>query len=120
MLAHHQLSTLYYYGEGVERDEKRALHHAETAAIGGHPNARYNLGCTEAERGSLDRAAKHWIIASKLGYDPSLDDLKNLYKAGNVSKEDFTAALRGYQTAIEATKSSQRDEAAEFEKKLGD
>ena len=113
--AHYQLSTLYHYGKGVERDEKNALHHAETAAIGGHPTARYNLGCTERGNGQHNRAAKHFIIAAKLGFDASLERVKELYKAGNVSKEDFTAALRGYQTVIEATKSPQRKEVEEYE-----
>ena len=60
--------------------------------------------------GLYDRAAKHFIIAAKLGCDDSLNALKTMYKSGDVSKEDFTAALRGYQTAIEATKSPQRKE----------
>jgi TPR repeat protein len=112
--AHYQLSCLYGEGKSVEIDAKRALHHAEKAAIGGHPIARYNLGCTEAANDRMDRAAKHWIIAAKLGDNDSLEAVKNLYKSGHVSKEDFTAALRGYQTAIIATKSPQRDAAAEF------
>ena len=57
---------------------------------------------------------KHYIIAAKLGYDESLKAVKNLYKAGCVSKEDFAAALRGYQAAIDATKSPQREEAAKL------
>ena len=48
---------------------------------------------------------------AKLGYGNSLDPLKTLYKAGLVSKEDFSGALRGFQAAIEATKSPQREEA---------
>ena len=59
----------------------------------------------------MDRAAKHWIIAAKLGFEKSLKSLKDLYKDGDVSKEDFNAALRGYQAAIDATKSPQREEA---------
>ena len=66
--AHYQLSLLYQDGKGVEKDEKRELNHAEQAAIGGHPSARYNLGFRESEVGSMDRAAKHWIIAAKLGH----------------------------------------------------
>ena len=57
---------------------------------------------------------KHYIIAAKLGNDKSLENLTNGYRAGHVSKEDFTAALRGYQAAIAATKSPQREEAAEY------
>ena len=116
--AHFQLSTFYYHGEGVETDEKRALHHAEKAAIGGHPYARHSLGCVEAKNGRMNRAAKHFIIAANLGHDDSLERVKDLYKAGFVSKEDFAAALRGHQAAIDATKSPQREEAAEFKKWL--
>ena len=115
--AHYQLSCLYQNGRGVEKDEKKELHHLEEAAIGGHHLARYNLGCVEEENGRVDRAAKHYIIAAKLGYDTSLELVKNLYKDGLVSKEDFEAALRGHYAAIEATKSPQREEAAEFYKK---
>ena len=113
--AHFQLSTMYFYGKGVEQDDKRAMYYAEMAAIFGHPYARHNLGCTEErENGRMDRAAKHWIIAAKLGHDKSLERIKNLYKDGHVSKDDFTAALRGYQTAIESTKSPQRKEAEKY------
>ncbi len=116
--AHNKLSSLYYDGKGVEKDKKRFLYHTEQAAIGGHPEARHNLGCVEKDNGRVDRAAKHWIIAAKLGYDESLKGVKTLYKAGYVSKEDFAAALRGHQATIYATKSPQREEAAAFKKWL--
>ena len=112
--AHFQLSGLYQYGRGVEKDKKKQMHHLKEAAIGGHPDARHNLGGMEEANGRVDRAVKHSIIAARLGHDLSLDVLKNLYKAGLVSKEDFTAALRGYQAAIVATKSPQREEAAKY------
>ena len=116
VVAHFQLSCLYFDGEGVEKDQKKELHHVEQAAIGGHPSARHNLGCEELKNGRTDRAVKHYIIAAKLGYDKSLKNLKNLYKAGFVSKEDFAATLRGHHAAIQATRSPQREQAAEFDK----
>ena len=112
--AHYHLYTMYQNGKGVEEDRKRELHHAEQAAIGGHPVARHNLACMEGARGQHDRAVKHLTIAAKLGYDKSLEHAKTLYKAGAVSKDDFTAILRGYQAAIVAAKSPQREEAYEF------
>ena len=118
MESHFQLSTLYGNAQGVEKDEKKELHHLEQAAIGGHPSARHNLGARSYLNGRVDRAVKHWIIAANLGADKSLQHLKDLHKAGLVSKEDFAAALRGYQAAIAATKSPQRDEAAKIEKEL--
>ena len=112
--AHYQLSNLYRDGEGVLKDEKRERHHLTVAAIGGHPVARHNLACMEGGNGQHNRAAKHFIIAAKLGYDKSLKCVKEMYKAGVVSKEDFGTVLRGYQAAIEATKSPQREEVSIF------
>ena len=117
--AHFQLSMMYYEGHGVEKNEKMALHHTEKAAIGGSPHARHNLGCTERENGRMDKAAKHYMIAAKLGHEKSLECVKNMCKDGLVSKEDFAAALRGHQAAIVATKSPQREEAYAFYKSIG-
>ena len=119
-LAHYQLSIFYRDGQGVEKDEKKELHHLKEAAIGGHPSARHNLGCFEGKKFRMDRAVKHYIIAAKLGYDKSLESVKTLYKAGYVSKDDFAAALRGYQAAIDLTKSPQREEAVGYTKWLAE
>eukprot|EP00984_Skeletonema_dohrnii_P003597 scaffold1220_cov104-Skeletonema_dohrnii-CCMP3373.AAC.2 len=107
--AHFSLSLMYDKGEGVEKDKKKEVYHLEHAAIGGQPNARYNLGCEEWDNGRLRRAVKHFIISAKLGYDKPLDALKVCYREGLVSKEDFAAALRGQQAAVDATKSPQRE-----------
>ena len=112
--AHYHLSQFYHKGEGVEKDEKKEIHHLEEAAIGGHPIARFNLGRIEQEKGRTDRAYKHWIIAAKLGYDYALELVQLAYQCGQytyVNKEDFEAALSGHQAAVDATKSEQREEA---------
>jgi TPR repeat protein len=68
-----------------------------------------------AERkGRFDRARKHFIIAANLGYGNSLKAIKDLYEIGHASKEDYASALRSYQAAVEATKSSQRKEAEAY------
>ena len=38
----------------------------DAAIIGGHPIARYNLGCVEHRAGRIDRAMNHYTIAAKL------------------------------------------------------
>ncbi len=96
--AHACLGTLYYEGKGVEEDMAKAIHHLEQAAIGGHPNARWLLAKYEAKNGRIERAAKHSIIAANLGCNISLQSVKKLFVAGIVSKEDYAAALRGYQS----------------------
>jgi len=110
--AHHNLSVMYERGKGVEVDQTKGIYHLEEAAIAGHPYARYNLACNEAINERSDRAVKHLIIAANLGYDEAIQVLKEAYKDGLVSKEEFAAALRAHQAAVDATKSPQREEAA--------
>ena len=118
VMAHYQLSVLYREGLGVEKDGERERHHLTEAAIGGNPLARHNLGQMELGNGRYDRAAKHHIIASKLGVDHSLECVKKLYKAGLVNKEDFAAALRGHKAAVDETKSRHREDATKFVERL--
>ena len=115
--AHYNLSVMYQVGEGVEKDRKKETYHLEEAAIGGHPKARTNLGSYEWNSGRYERAAKHWIIAAKLGDDKALGNLKRDFQIGLVNKEDYETALRGCQAAVDATKSEQRDTAEECDKK---
>jgi TPR repeat protein len=111
---------MYREGEGVEKDEKKGLYYLEEAAIAGLPEARYNLAMLEGKSERYDRAVKHYIIAANLGHDRSIQLLlKECYKRGGlVSKEDFAAALRAHQAAVDATKSPQRDAAEAFAEKL--
>ncbi|KAK1738552.1 hypothetical protein QTG54_010582 [Skeletonema marinoi] len=77
------MDDLYYNGEGVESDMKKAVHHLEEAAIGGHPRARFNLGVVSTRDGKSSRAVKHYIIAASQGNDDGLEQLKELYKKGD-------------------------------------
>jgi len=113
--AHNNLSFMYQNSEGVEKDEKKGLYHLEEAAIGGYPSARHDLAGYEWNNERYDRAVKHFIIAANLGYDKSIQALKDCYKEGKVIKDDFAAALRAHQAAVDATKSQQREAAAKAE-----
>ena len=112
--AHFVLGDLYHNGKnGVEKDEKKAIYHSEQAAIGRHPAARVTLAYYEIENGRFVRAAEHFIIAANLGHDFSLKCIKQLFVEGIVNKDDYAAALRGYQAAVDATKSPGREKAEE-------
>jgi len=110
------LGGMYYKGNGVEKDEKKAIHRLEQAAIGGHPDARYLLADYELRNGRPDRAVNHFIIAANLGSDLALKAVKDLFVKGIVSKEEYAAALRGHQAAVDATKSAEREKAEAFMK----
>ena len=111
--AHYQLSTMYRDGF-VEESKKKELYHLEEAAIAGHPRARCNLAVLDCENGRTKRAVKHFMIAAKLGHDLSLENLKNLFIGGAVTKEDLATAIRAHQAAVDAMKSPQREAAAAF------
>jgi TPR repeat protein len=105
---------MYQLGKGVEKDLKKKVYHLEEAAIGGHPDARYNLGCEDMCNGRIDRAMKHFVIAANLGDDSALEQVKQCFQGGWVSKDDYEAALRRHQAAVDATESTQREEAYAF------
>jgi hypothetical protein len=111
MDAHYNLGLMFLGGKGVAEDMEKANYHFEEAAIGGHPNARGFLGGCEKESGMRVRAMKHFIIAANQGLDMAVEQLKEGFKAGHVSKDDFAAALREYQRAVDATKTPQREAA---------
>ena len=110
----HDLSSMYREGVGVEKDEKKEIYHLEEAVIRGHPDARFSLANWEWEGGKIDRAIKHYIIAANLGVNDAMLALKDCYKDGLVSKEDFATALRAHHAAVAATKSPQRVEGEKF------
>ena len=112
--AHACLGCLYIEGKGVEEDEKKAIHHLKQAAICGHPQARWLLARHEMNNGRLDKAAKHFIIGANLGCDNSLKEVKQAFIEGIVSKDEYAAALRGYQAAVDATKSIAREKGEAF------
>jgi TPR repeat protein len=114
--AHYRLAALYYEGDGVEKDEKKAVYHLEEAAIGGNPDARHTLAVIEIENGRPERAMEHLIIAANMGFEDSMKALWKFYAGGYISKDDLNATLRTHHDAVEATKSPQRkafDEARE-------
>jgi len=106
----------YENGEGVEVDMEKATHYYELAAMGGDVNARHNLGILSAKSGNVDRALKHFLIATRDGQSVSLNLIKDLYSKGHATKEDYTKALQAYQAYLNEIKSPQRDEAAAYSK----
>ena len=88
--AHYRLAGMYHGGQGVEKDMGKQTHHLEEAAIGGHPHARYILGCNEIKNnGNVDRAVKHFIISAAQGEDNAIKMLMNAFKEGCLSKEEL-------------------------------
>ena len=111
-------SIAYYHGfNGLERDDKKANHYYELAAMGGNVVARHNLGIFEGLRAGklglgMDRALKHYMIAVGSGYNKSLEMIKQMFMRGHATRDDYAKALKSYQANMVEMKSPQRNEAA--------
>ena len=110
--ANNNIGHVYLYGEGVERDEEKARHYFELAAIGGGVRARFYLADQEAKAGNIGIALKHHMIAAGCGHDLSLKEIQKMYKDRKATKDDYTKALRAYQAYLTKIKSKQRDAVA--------
>ena len=111
----YSLGAAHSHGDGVEQDKAKAFEFYRKAAKQGHAEGRHNLGNHEGRKGNHDRAARHFFISASLGLQDSVEMIKKLFMAGIVTKEQYAEALKGYQDAVEATKSHDRDEAKRFE-----
>ena len=110
--AHINLGTMFYNGCGVKQDVARGVHHWRHAAIQGHPEARHTLGLHEYRNGNNEVAVRHWMIAAKVGNEKSLNAIKEMFtEKGHATQAKYAEALKGYQTALNETKSPQRQEA---------
>jgi TPR repeat protein len=109
--AYFNLGNTYYNGHGVEVNEKKATHYYELAAMNGDIQARNNLGCMEGNAGNNHRAFKHFIIAANSGNKLSLDNVKEGYRHGLVTKEEYANTLREYQKSQDEMTSDARDKA---------
>jgi len=107
-----EIGNAYHYGRGVEKDEKKAKHYFEQGAIAGDETARHNLAQVEWRADNMDRALKHYMIAVRNGHANSLNRIQLFYTKGHATKEDYSKALRAYQSYLDETRSDQRDKAA--------
>ena len=109
--SYHQVGWHYWTGNGVDRGVNKAKHYFELSAKEGNLCGRENLAIIEFDEGNPWRGYKHYCIASKFGLTRGLKRVKQGYKEGFISKEDYTDVLRGHQKTILERSSSQRDEA---------
>ena len=85
----------------------------------GHVLSRHCLGVDEIKAGNYQLAVKHWMISAKMGYEGSLNGIKEMFKEGHATKALYAEALLGYQDAVEETKGPQQEEAKRLVWTLG-
>ncbi|KAL7523244.1 hypothetical protein ACHAXR_000094, partial [Thalassiosira sp. AJA248-18] len=109
--SHSNIGTIYYHGNGVEEDGKKAKYHWGLAAMGGDVTARHDLGVVEWKAGNMNRAIKHLMISAGFGHDESLKKIQDGFSCGFVTKDDFEKALCAHNESEDEMQSDQRDEA---------
>ena len=108
-----KMGAAYYFGRrGLSPDKSKGVRYLESAAMQGGVESRHLLGLGEMCDVKVDRAVRHYLIAAKMGYDKSLDSIKEMFAKGLATKQQYVDALKGYQDAVEEMKSPERDEAA--------
>ena len=109
------LAAAYMNGEGVAESIFEGRFHFIIAAIGGHEAARHCLGMMERDIAKdTATAMKHFMIAARSGYDDSLKEVGEGYKAGVVTKDEYANTLRAHKEYQDRMKSKEREEAANW------
>ena len=93
----YNLGVLYDCGEGVEKDQAKAVQFFKKGSIQGHSESRCNFACCEEENGNFDSAVKHLLIAAKMGRKESVESIKRMFMEGGATKEQYAEAPKGYQ-----------------------
>ena len=102
----YELGLGFSKGERGVQDRAEAARYFKLAAMKGHVASRHNLGQFES---SCERAVRHYMISAKMGNKASIDIVKVMFATGHATKEQYAEALKGYQAAVEETKSPERD-----------
>ncbi|EJK60774.1 hypothetical protein THAOC_18816 [Thalassiosira oceanica] len=107
-----KLGIAVHQGElGVAQDEIKGIRYWEAAAMQGCAESRHMLGFVELKNSNCDRAVRHFLISAKMGFKDSLDKIKEMFANGHATKAQYAEGLTGYQDAVEAMKSPERDKA---------
>ncbi|EJK68978.1 hypothetical protein THAOC_09808 [Thalassiosira oceanica] len=85
----------------------------------GHAESRHNLGCDEVRKGNHDRAVRLFLISAKMGHRESVEKIKRMFMGGLGTTAQYAEALKGFQDAMEETKSNDRDEENALRKSRG-
>jgi len=104
--AQNKVAFAYSKGVGLEKDERKALHYSQLAAMGGDVTARFNLGVSCAR---MEDTIEHWKIAAGSGFELALDKIEMLLKCNALSEEAYESVLTTYLSSRDELKSAERE-----------
>lgn len=112
----YHVGFMLFMGQGVKKNERKAIQTFEIGAMRGCENARFNLAGFEPNK---QKANKHLMIAARQGVDDAMNLVKQEYNAKRISKDDFEYTKSKYEEMVESLKSEQRDNAVSIYKAFG-
>ena len=106
------IGSFYYIGDGVDKDEDKALEYYQKAAELGNIPSFYALGNVLLERGKFEEGMLYLRKAAMCGliYDSLFNILRNGFKCGYITKDEYAFTLREHQKACNEMKSDGREE----------
>lgn len=105
-----KIGTCYADGDGVDRDDEKALRYMEQAAERGHFLAYFSIGILLRRRGDVQGAVINFRKAAMSGVcdDELFRTLRSSYSNGHMTKEEYMSTLREHQSAVDSMKSEAR------------
>jgi hypothetical protein len=130
--AQYNLGSMYYWGRGVLKDDKKSVQWYRAAANQGHVLAQYNLGTMHAEKRGVektlqwydsallwlgliwdknDKEAVRWYrIASNQGYAPAQHSLGVMYVEGRGISQNYVQAHMWFDLSASQSVGKTREE----------
>ena len=97
------LALKFYYGDGVNKDLKKAVELFTTAANQGHSQAQHNLGyCYQIGEGvekNIEKAAGWYTVAANQGLPSAQYNLAYCYEEGEGVEKNLKKAVEWYTAA---------------------
>ena len=122
--AQYNLGLMYDYGEGVPKDDAKAVYWYRKAAEQGHAKAQFNLGWMYANgEGVAEDGAKafSWYRkAAEQGHAKAQVKLGAMYIAGEGVPKDDVKAVNWFRKAAEQGYAKAQEKVAELEKKAAE
>ena len=107
-IAQFNLGLCYHNGDGVEKDDEKAVEWYTKAAEQGHPDAQYTLGMVYGYPWSYEgvvqdfkKAVEWFALAAEQGHSEAQFILGLCYDMGNGVAQDFEKAVEWYTKAAE-------------------
>ena len=95
-LAQYNLGILYFTGQGVSQNLRKAFKWTKAAAEQGHVNAQFNLGSLyldgQGTQTDVSEGISWFTLAAKNGHDNSAYSLAKMYQEGDLIDSDLVQA----------------------------